>query len=351
MTTTLSAVKKDLYKPLESYKDKGFYLYIITNSVNDKVYVGQTIQVPRLRKAEHWRSGRYNKGNCIAIKNAMYKHGVDKFSFTVICESCRNLEGLNELEELVIEELQAVKGGYNIKSGGLNHRLPEESRRRIADGNRGKKMPPEAIERLRIANTGKKWTDEQRIKFSESRRGCKASEETKKKMSATRKGKKMSPEWCANISKGQKGRKVSKKQIESMREIQIGHKYPDWVKIQRSFDLICKQYLESNKDKSHSIESVIEAVAKFIKDKEVFLKDNNIGKHKRGFRAVETASLIRSMNTEDQKESIRLKRFKESKIRGAHVRQLTGAKKNIVWLEKLKLDVENGNAKPINIKY
>ena len=53
--------------------EKKFYLYQITNQVNGKLYIGQTTQDPKKRKADHWRCGKNNTGHCVALRNAIYK--------------------------------------------------------------------------------------------------------------------------------------------------------------------------------------------------------------------------------------------------------------------------------------
>lgn len=99
-------------------------IYLITNLINQKVYIGQSVDIHR-RYAEHLRSGQPEK---YAIKNerdintpihkAMQKYGIDNFSLTIL-EEC-NKEELNEKEKHWIKKYQSnnKEKGYNLTKGG-----------------------------------------------------------------------------------------------------------------------------------------------------------------------------------------------------------------------------------------
>ena len=99
-------------------------IYLITNKVNDKVYVGQSVNIER-RFQEHLRSGQPDK---YAIKSerdtktpihlAMQKYGVQNFTLSIL-EECKK-EELNDKERYWIQYYHSNEKqyGYNISSGG-----------------------------------------------------------------------------------------------------------------------------------------------------------------------------------------------------------------------------------------
>ena len=91
-------------------------IYKITNTVNNKVYVGQTRRTFEQRKKQHLKSFKEQKTRT-ALINSVISHGVDKFIFNII-EEC-NDDNLDEREIFYINEYNSiVPNGYNIQLGG-----------------------------------------------------------------------------------------------------------------------------------------------------------------------------------------------------------------------------------------
>lgn len=98
-------------------------IYKITNLINNKVYVGQSIDIK-----ERWNQHKYKANNPkelgynSAIHQAFRKYGIENFNFEVI-EQCE----VNELdfkERYWIQELNSlVPNGYNILTGGQKNRV------------------------------------------------------------------------------------------------------------------------------------------------------------------------------------------------------------------------------------
>lgn len=88
-------------------------IYLVTNKVNGKKYVGQTIR-PVL---ERWRDHcRLDKGNY--FHRAIQKYGSDNFEIQII-DTATSGEELDEKEIYWIQKLNTlVPRGYNIKPGG-----------------------------------------------------------------------------------------------------------------------------------------------------------------------------------------------------------------------------------------
>lgn len=91
-------------------------LYKITNTINDKIYIGITYRQLDKRWEQHKASVR--AGQTSKIYNAMRDMGIDKFS---IHEIGRFEQGdLEEAETRYITELNTVNNGYNTRYGGYS---------------------------------------------------------------------------------------------------------------------------------------------------------------------------------------------------------------------------------------
>lgn len=96
------------------------YIYKITNTINGKMYIGQTRRTIEQRWKQHIRSSfsnsSFDKGPFhLAIK----KYGIDTFKVEQI-EECNN-EELNDRETYWIEYFDARHKGYNVTTGGEHH--------------------------------------------------------------------------------------------------------------------------------------------------------------------------------------------------------------------------------------
>lgn len=151
------------------------YIYLITNVINGKQYVGQTVHADiETRWNQHRRKQKTMLGRC--IYNAYVKHGIESFTFRIIC-ICFD-EACNELEAEYIKKFNTlVPNGYNLKEGGNNSRHNEETRRLISQNRKGKGLNyvTEEMRRDRSVrfmgeknpNFGKPVSEEQRAQISE----------------------------------------------------------------------------------------------------------------------------------------------------------------------------------------
>ena len=98
-------------------------IYKITNTANDKVYIGMTRKTLCERKARHLKDCA--NINCRSynykLYQAMRKIGVDKFKFEKI-EECPDDE-LEEKERVYIQQYDSVRNGYNSAYGGAGKPL------------------------------------------------------------------------------------------------------------------------------------------------------------------------------------------------------------------------------------
>lgn len=96
------------------------YIYLITNTINQKRYIGQTTKTrPTDRFSQHKYLARHpeqEKYNSI-LHDAMRKYGVDNFSFNIVEEAPNDL--LNEKEIYWISFYNTkIPNGYNLTDGG-----------------------------------------------------------------------------------------------------------------------------------------------------------------------------------------------------------------------------------------
>ena len=72
-------------------------IYIIKNLINNKVYIGQTIQKLSKRFNGHCCYSKTDKSINMYIKRAIHKYGRENFSIELL-EEC-NIEDLNQREQ------------------------------------------------------------------------------------------------------------------------------------------------------------------------------------------------------------------------------------------------------------
>lgn len=102
-----------------------WYIYMWRNKINNKIYIGKTIQIPSRRKAKHMYDARANKDD-YPIHSAMRKYGINNFEFSIILECEENERLLNFLEmQYIVWYNSQVPNGYNVEAGGEGHPRPK----------------------------------------------------------------------------------------------------------------------------------------------------------------------------------------------------------------------------------
>ena len=125
-------------------------VYKITNKINNKIYVGSSVNI-KARWDDHIKMLTNSRHHNKHLQSSFNKHKLENFDF-IILEICNK-------EELIIKEqfyIDTLKPEYNIlKTAG--------------------------------SRLGQKHSDESKAKMSKSQKGRKVSEETKKKIGEARK--------------------------------------------------------------------------------------------------------------------------------------------------------------------
>lgn len=91
-------------------------IYLITNDINSKVYVGQTIQTLNKRFNGHCCYSKSDRSVNMYIKRAIHKYGRNNFHIHLL-EECP-IDELNEKEQYWIDFYNSYNEGYNLTLGG-----------------------------------------------------------------------------------------------------------------------------------------------------------------------------------------------------------------------------------------
>ncbi len=96
--------------------NKIYYIYCLQNTENNKIYIGQTINL---------KTRMYYHKTCkkpYPLYNSIRKYGWNKFKYQIL-ETHDNLEDCNEAETFYISMLNSQNReiGYNISPGGDGH--------------------------------------------------------------------------------------------------------------------------------------------------------------------------------------------------------------------------------------
>jgi group I intron endonuclease len=92
------------------------YIYKITNTINNKIYIGKTLQTIEKRWSEHCRDFIKSSEEKRPLYSAMNKYGIENFSVEEV-EECSSEEALDR-EKYWIEYYGSFKNGYNATLGG-----------------------------------------------------------------------------------------------------------------------------------------------------------------------------------------------------------------------------------------
>ena len=188
-------------------------IYKITNKLNGKVYIGQSIDIDA-----RWRQHINAKDN-YAIHNAIKKYGEENFKFEVLLKC--PVDMLNVWERDMIALYDCISpNGYNLTEGGEGYQCSEEMRLKMSEAHKGMHHSEET--RLKMSNIRKgvklkPHSEETKIKMSKAHKGKHLSEEHKRKLSDAKKGKKRSDE----VKNKLKGRTAWNKGISLSEEVKL----------------------------------------------------------------------------------------------------------------------------------
>lgn len=149
-------------------------VYLITNTVNGKQYVGVTRRGVDARFREHVLES--NAGSSTILHNAIRKYGADHFTVMVL-ESNIPDDQAAEREQHYIREYQTFypnRTGYNMTEGGggvVGYHHTAATKAKVSERLKGHKFPESRNKKIQAAMTGREYKDEWRQALSESRMG------------------------------------------------------------------------------------------------------------------------------------------------------------------------------------
>lgn len=186
-----------------------YKLYKITNTVNQKLYIGITKLPIEQRWAKHLKDSNSPK---YPLHHAIQKYGKENFIIELLEESSDRLH-ISGLEEPFIQKYNSRKYGYNVAKGGYGGDLgPEALAKRLETINNWsdekkalhkKKLHERNLGKTKYNDLGR-FNQSEKIKGNTFRKGILHDDESKQKISLANKGKTRSEEARLNYKKNAK---------------------------------------------------------------------------------------------------------------------------------------------------
>lgn len=106
-------------------------IYSIKNKANDKIYIGQSVEIKK-RKRAHFNYLKNNKHPNKYLQNSFNKYGKNNFDFEILTE-CKP-EELDDLEVMYIKRFNSIdlKNGYNLREGGNKTTFSKETKEKMS---------------------------------------------------------------------------------------------------------------------------------------------------------------------------------------------------------------------------
>jgi group I intron endonuclease len=175
------------------------WIYKITNLLNGKCYIGQTIRSP----TERWSYHKFNNNGDTAIHRAIQKYGLDNFSFDVI-DFAENPDMLDHKENFWADCYNSYTSsgfGYNVRQCGQGKggAHSDETKAKLSKAHLGLMHSDETKKKISIARTGVPKSDGTKRNMCMAQRGIIKSpttEETKRLLSKHMKELWADQEYC-----------------------------------------------------------------------------------------------------------------------------------------------------------
>lgn len=139
------------------------YIYKVTNKINGKVYIGQTIKTIEERWRQHQNAAL--KHDCQThFARALRKYGIENFTIEQI-DSVTSRNELDEKEIYWIQYYNSFKDGYNSTRGGQHYSSHEKKtdeelaaiKEKLRDSKLGGKNPRAIKVKCRNEKTGEEY--------------------------------------------------------------------------------------------------------------------------------------------------------------------------------------------------
>ena len=102
-------------------------IYCYTNTINGKMYIGQTINpVSRYNAHKSSYQNPNDKEYDSLLHRAFRKYGFENFQYEILADSIDDIDLLNQLEIYYIKHYNTkTPNGYNVEDGGKNCKKPK----------------------------------------------------------------------------------------------------------------------------------------------------------------------------------------------------------------------------------
>lgn|SRR3990167_3047436 len=181
-------------------------VYLITNLVNGKVYVGQTTRSLRIRWGQHKLAARKHPETYLHF--AINKYGESMFSVSIVA-TAQSSEELDCLEKrwILMRSANHRDYGYNMTAGGDgSSNVSEESKQKRIAKMRGRTLSPEHRKKLSDALRGRPQSMSHREALKRAWKPRNHTPEGRERQRLAVTGRKVSGEQLANMRAAAKRR-------------------------------------------------------------------------------------------------------------------------------------------------
>lgn len=147
-------------------------VYLISNNVNGKCYVGSTVHLDQ-RRMEHFSRLANNKHINAHLQNAYNKYGREAFDFEILetIDIDDNIKDkLLKREQFWIDNLKPEYNVLLVAGSNLGYHHTEETKKKISESTTGVKKSEEHAKHIREGQSGRVLTEEHKAKLSEAAR-------------------------------------------------------------------------------------------------------------------------------------------------------------------------------------
>lgn len=177
-------------------------IYIITNIINNKCYIGSAINI-KDRWGRHKKALENKKHHSVLFQRAYDKYGSSCLDFKILLYCTK--ENLLFYEQLAINTYKPEYNICKIAGSQLGMKRNEETKARMSKAQKGRIISEDTKNKMSNAQKGNtkslghKLSTENKLIVSNAHKGLKHTDEAKAKISAAGKGRIVSEETKAKI--------------------------------------------------------------------------------------------------------------------------------------------------------
>lgn len=156
-------------------------IYLVTNKINGRMYIGQTVKDLDHRKKQHINNALKGNSDNNYLHNAIIKYRQNNFTWVILHDNITDINLLNRLEIFYIGYYNTFNDGYNLTAGGggsLGRITSQKTRNKIKKSLLGfkhsvqtRKNMSKAVKGVKHPMYGKHHSEKSKRKMSKSRKG------------------------------------------------------------------------------------------------------------------------------------------------------------------------------------